>query len=286
MRLFFASLAFALGGLIAGPAFAQFQPVQLMCGDPVAPCSASNPLPVGGASGTSNVNVSQINGVTPLMGAGATGTGSHRTTQAQDTTTIAGSAPGTAGTASANVVTIQGIAAMTKLLVTPDANSAINLAQVAGSATATGSGTAAGSLRVELPTNGTGVVGLNAGSAIIGNVRVDQTTPGATNGVSPVAAAAGGASFLNIAAGQATTTVKSGAGTLYAIVLNSAATATNVTTIYDNTAGSGTVIAIPAVTTATIPVTLDFGPTGLAFGTGLTVVTATANGGNMTFVYK
>jgi len=104
------------------------------------------------------------------------------------------------------------------------------------------------------------------------------TTTGATT--------TGGASFLNIAAGQATTTVKSGAGTLYAICLNSAATATNTTTIYDNTAASGTVIAIPAVTTATVPTTLTFGPAGLAFATGLTVITATANGGNMTFVYK
>lgn len=111
---------------------------------------------------------------------------------------------------------------------------------------------------------------------------------GTTNGVSavPSSGVAGGGSFLNIAAGQATTTVKSGAGTLYAIVLNSAATATNTTTVYDNTAGSGPVIAIPAVTTATIPVTLSFGSTGLAFATGLTVVTAAANGGNMTFVYK
>lgn len=63
------------------------------------------------------VNVKEINAVTPLMGAGATGTGSQRVTAAQDTTTIAGSAPGTAGTASANVVSVQGIAAMTPLKV-------------------------------------------------------------------------------------------------------------------------------------------------------------------------
>lgn len=96
----------------------------------------------------------------------------------------------------------------------------------------------------------------------------------------------GGASFLNIAAGQATTTVKSGAGTLYTIVLNSAATATNTTTIYDNTAASGTVIARPAATTATVPTTLNYGPAGLAFATGLTIITATANGSDMTVIYK
>lgn len=58
-----------------------------------------------------------------------------------------------------------------------------NIAQVGGATVATGSGTAAGTIRVELPTNGTGVVGLNAGSNIIGNVRIDQTTPGTTNAV-------------------------------------------------------------------------------------------------------
>lgn len=104
--------------------------------------------------------------------------------------------------------------------------------------------------------------------------------------VSPQAIATGAASFLNIAAGQATTTVKSGAGTLYAILLNSAATATNTTTIYDNTAASGTVIGRPAATTATVPTTLNYGATGLAFATGLTIITATANGSDMTVVYK
>jgi hypothetical protein len=92
-----------------------------------------------------------------------------------------------------------------------------------------------------------------------------------------------GFSYSHIAAGQATTTVKSGAGILHSITFNSAATATNVTTLYDNTAGSGTVIAIPAATTATIPVTLHY---DLAFATGLTIVTGTANGSDMTVSYR
>lgn len=90
-------------------------------------------------------------------------------------------------------------------------------------------------------------------------------------------------SFLNVAAGQATTVVKSGAGFLHTITFNSAATATNVTTVYDNTAGSGTVIAIPAATTATVPTTLTY---DCSFSTGLTIVTATANGSNMTVSYR
>lgn len=118
---------------------------------------------------------------------------------------------------------------------------------------------------------------------------IDRSRSGGVTGmagVNPQATPSGGASFLNIAAGQATTTVKSGAGTLYAIILNSAATATNTTTVYDNTAASGTVIARPAATTATLPTTINYGPVGLAFATGLTIITATANGSDMTIVYK
>lgn len=59
------------------------------------------------------INTAQVNGVTTLAGAGAVGTGSQRVAVGQDTTTIAGSAPGTAGSASTNVISIQGIASMT-----------------------------------------------------------------------------------------------------------------------------------------------------------------------------
>lgn len=68
----------------------------------------------------------------------------------------------------------------------------VNIDKVAGGAVATGHGTAAGALRVELPTDGTGAVGLNAGSAIIGKVGIDQTTPGTTNLVTAVGPAATG----------------------------------------------------------------------------------------------
>lgn len=90
-------------------------------------------------------------------------------------------------------------------------------------------------------------------------------------------------SYTQIAAGQATTIVKTGAGFLHAIVFNSAATATNVTTVYDNSAASGTVIAIPAATTATIVASVIY---DVSFATGLTILTATANGSNMTIVWR
>jgi hypothetical protein len=104
--------------------------------------------------------------------------------------------------------------------------------------------------------------------------------------VIPQAAIAGGATYTRVAAGQATTTIKSGAGTLYAIIFNGPATATNTTTLYDNTAASGTVIGIPLATAVVSPTSVSYGPVGMAFGTGLTVVTAAANGADMTFVWK
>jgi hypothetical protein len=57
----------------------------------------------------SNTDQTSVGGTAILKGAGATGAGSPRTTVAQDTTTLAGSAPGTAGTPSANVVSVQGV---------------------------------------------------------------------------------------------------------------------------------------------------------------------------------
>lgn len=84
-------------------------------------------------------NTKQVNGVTTQAGAGAAGTGSQRVAVAQDTTTVAGSAPGTAGAPSTNVLTVQGAPSMTKLLVTPDsvalpANQSVNIAQLNGAA--------------------------------------------------------------------------------------------------------------------------------------------------------
>lgn len=66
-------------------------------------------------SGIGYVNNAQVNGVTVLTGAGATGTGAQRVGVAQDTSTIAGSAPGTAGTPSTNVVSVQGVTAGTNI---------------------------------------------------------------------------------------------------------------------------------------------------------------------------
>lgn len=81
--------------------------------------SNANPLPISDAGGsitvdctaaTCAINNAQVNGVTLSTGAGAVGTGSQRVAVGQDTTTIAGSAPGTAASPSANVLSSVNVA--------------------------------------------------------------------------------------------------------------------------------------------------------------------------------
>lgn len=89
-------------------------------------------------------------------------------------------------------------------------------------------------------------------------------------------------SYSYIPAGQATTVIKASAGVLHSITFWGAATATNTTTFYDNASGAGTIIALPAATAVTAPVTVVL---DVAFTNGLTVITATANGCAMTVSY-
>lgn len=145
---------------------------------------------------------------------------------------------GAAGTAATGVVTVQGIASMTPLLVngsgstqpvsgTVTANQggapwAENVTQFGGSAVVTGTGTGgAGIPRVTVSSDST--VGLVAGSAIIGNVRIDQTTPGTTNGVQVTAALPAGSNIIgNFRVDQTTP------GTTNGVVVNSIGSTTAV----------------------------------------------------------
>lgn len=83
-------------------------------------------------------------------------------------------------------------------------------------------------------------------------------------------------------AGAATTVVKTGGGTLEAIIVNKAVLSTTIT-IYDNTAASGTKIA-----TITHPGTLlasyEIFPYQCRFNTGLTIVTSGAD--DITVVWR
>ena len=114
-----------------------------------------------------------------------------------------------------------------------------------------------------------------------------NATPASPSAPLPVALAAaptGAYIYAHIAAGaDRHPRRESVGGTLHTICYNGAATATDVTTIYDNASGSGTVIAAPVVTGITVPSCQIF---DVAFANGLTIITATANGGDMTISYE
>lgn len=98
---------------------------------------------------------------------------------------------------------------------------------------------------------------------------------------SPAAAATGGYSFSHIST-STTTTVKSGAGTLHTININSLGTVASTITVFDNTAGSGTVIAVlNSLTIGQGCYTFD-----VAFATGLTLVTTGTVAPDVTVSYK
>jgi hypothetical protein len=87
-------------------------------------------------------------------------------------------------------------------------------------------------------------------------------------------------SYKNITT-DTTTVLKTGAGVLHTITFN-APTATEVVTIYDNGAASGTKIGTITVPASPLPVTLTY---DIQFSTGLTVVTATATS-DITVAYR
>ena len=88
-------------------------------------------------------------------------------------------------------------------------------------------------------------------------------------------------SFSNITT-TGTTTIKSGAGILRRVVVNTRGGITNTLTIYDNTSGSGTVIA--AIDTVNgVSGNFEY---NVAFSTGLTIVSASGTSANATVIYE
>jgi len=79
-----------------------------------------------------------------------------------------------------------------------------------------------------------------------------------------------------------TTTVKSGAGVLRRIVINTRGGITNTLTIYDNTSGSGTTIGI-IDTGNGVSGNFEY---GVSFSTGLTIVTANGTAADITVIYE
>ena len=91
--------------------------------------------------------------------------------------------------------------------------------------------------------------------------------------------------FLNITTAT-TTVVKGSRGKLVRIIFNKHV-ATGITTVYDNTAASGTKIGTITVGAAVLsdpPVAAEYGLEGIIFSIGLTIVTSAAE--DITVVYS
>lgn len=156
-----------------------------------------------------------------------------------------------------------------------------NIKQIAGATAVSGSGTATGALRVELPTNGTGVIAtvgavtaitnaLPAGTNAIGKLAANSGVDIGDVDVASIAAGSniightrslGGASATNL---SSDTLVKSGAGNLVGIFVASSTSGT--IKVWDNTSATGTVLVNTFSAGAATWYPLPF-----AFGTGLYV---------------
>jgi len=149
-----------------------------------------------------------------------------------------------------------------------------NVAQVGGTAVATGNGaTTAGTQRFTLSNDSTGQVQLAAGSALAGKFGIDQTTPGTTNGVTPVPATSGGPTTARIksASGTNATSVKASAGQVYGWYLFNNTSSVISLHLYNTagtpTAGSGTpLFTVPVPANGGCVVEFDM---GVPFGTGI-----------------
>lgn len=230
-------------------------------GGPVAGGTSTNPIrvdptgtttqPVSGTvsiTANSAVNVSQINGVTPLMGNGASGTGAQRVTIANDSTGIL------AGVTTVSTVT--------------------NLSQLGGTAIAMNTGTrSAGTQRVTIATDDV-VPASQSGTWTVQPGNTANTTPWL---MSHIPATSGGTSvcYITSAASTNATNCKASAGQLYGFDLVNTTGTIYYLRLYNlssaPTCSSATgfvrTIPIPASTTgAGIARSI---PVGEAYGTGL-----------------
>lgn len=110
---------------------------------------------------------------------------------------------------------------------------------------------------------------------VIASDQLGGTTP--SNSLPVVQA---GFTYAHIST-AATTVVKSGAGVVHTITVNNLGTVASTTTVYDNTAGSGTVIAIINTLAGQTSYIYD-----VAFATGLTLVTTGTVAPDITVSYR
>lgn len=128
-----------------------------------------------------------------------------------------------------------------------------------------------------------------AGTAIIGKVGIDQTTPGTTNGVAVSAAPIGGASGGTIlsAASNNSTSIKASAGTLYSVTILQTTTTLMDVRFYDTgsapTCSSATSMKLNFVaqsSAVSAGATYNLGAAGIAFPNGIGVCITGANANN------
>lgn len=152
----------------------------------------------------------------------------------------------------------------------------------AGTAPVTGSGTSTGALRVELPTNGTGTVGLNAGTNNIGDVDVLSIAAGTNNigNVGLIPRTSGGLTiYRNLDVDETEDEIKGSAGQLYWIHAMNMSNAPLYLKFWNATAANVTVGTTTPVLTLPLPTqgnTNGAGtqiniPQGLVFDTAMTV---------------
>lgn len=110
--------------------------------------------------------------------------------------------------------------------------------------------------------------------------RAISASFGSSVGVAAVEEA--GAPFVRIATNTTTNGIKSGAGILHKVVINTKGAAANTLTLYDNTTATGTVIAI----IDTVNINSQALLYDLAFATGLSAITATGTAADITIVYR
>ncbi len=272
----------------------------------IGPSGAPPTQPVTGPLTDTQLRASPV----PVSGTVTATTGGLTDTQLR-ASAVPMTGSGAAGTAAAGVVTVQGIASMTKLLVTPDsvalpANQSVNVSQVNGATVNVGAGNAStGTARVSISTDDVNLAAINAvsgttaGAKVItdANGTIQQylrgiiyqlitagasfftATPGTTGGWSIFNATSGDGSTALTNSAQA---VKTSQGTLGGWYIYNPNTAVSYVPIYNVTAASVTVgttnpamvLAIPSLGAANIEIV-----NGLQFSTAISVAAATTAAG-------